>query len=81
MWGKEMCKWLAEDTITLYGAIIRLHFRYYCCFMEGYSTYIGTASTLHIVSFDFVLCATAALWKDIRFTWERHLRYIVGGQT
>ena len=29
----------------LYGAIIRLH-RYYCCFMERYSIYNGTASTL-----------------------------------
>ena len=29
--------------------------------------------------FDFV--DTAALWKDTRFTSERHLRYIVGGQT
>ena len=29
----------------LYGAIIRLHIRYYCCFMEGFSIYIGTAST------------------------------------
>ena len=24
--------------------------------------------------------AAAALWKDIRFTSELHLRYIVGGQ-
>ena len=31
----------------LYGAIIRLHIRYYCCFMEGYSIYIGTTSTLY----------------------------------
>ena len=30
MWGKEMGKWLAEDTIALYGEIIRLHIRYYC---------------------------------------------------
>ena len=29
-----------------YGAIIRLHIRYYCCFMEGFSIYIATASTL-----------------------------------
>ena len=29
----------------LYGAIIRLH-RSYGCFMEGYSIYIGTASTI-----------------------------------
>ena len=28
--------------------------------------------------FDFV--DTTALWKDIRFTSERHLRYVVGGQ-
>ena len=31
-------------------------------------------------SFDFILGATAALWKDIRFISKRHLRYIVGGQ-
>ena len=32
-------------------------------------------------SFDFILGTTAAAsWKDIRFTSERHLRYIVGGQ-
>ena len=30
-----------------YGAIIRLHIRWYCCFKEGYSIYIGKASTLH----------------------------------
>ena len=29
---------------------------------------------------DFILGATAALRKDIRFISERHLRYIVGGQ-
>ena len=29
-----------------YGAIIRLHIKYYCRFMEGYSVYIGKASTL-----------------------------------
>ena len=29
------------------GVIIRLHIRYYCCFMEGYSIYIGKASTLY----------------------------------
>ena len=38
--------------------------RRYRCFMEGL--------------FDFV--DTIALWKDIRFTSEQHLRYIVGGQ-
>ena len=31
-------------------------------------------------SYDFILGATAALWKDIRFISERHLRYIVGGK-
>ena len=31
-------------------------------------------------SFDFILGTTAASRKDIRFTSERHLRYIVGGQ-
>ena len=31
--------------------------------------------------FDSMLGTTAdLLWKDIRFTSERHLRYIVGGQ-
>ena len=25
MWGKEVDKWLAEDTTLHYGAIIRLH--------------------------------------------------------
>ena len=29
-------------------------------------------------SFDFILGTTAAFWKDIRFTSERHLRYIAG---
>ena len=28
----------------------------------------------------FDLIDTTALWKDIRFKSERHLRYIVGGQ-
>ena len=37
----------------------------YHCFMVRPFDFIGT---------------TAALWKDIRFTSERHLRYIVGGQ-
>ena len=32
-----------------YGSIIRLHIRYYRCFMEGYSIYIGTISTLYEV--------------------------------
>ena len=35
-------------------------------------------------SFDFIDRSTintaASSWKDIRFTSERHLRYIVGGQ-
>ena len=50
MWGKEMGKWLAEDTTALdYSAIIRLHIRcYYCSFMEGYSICIGKASTLRV---------------------------------
>ena len=30
-----------------YGAIIRLHIRCYCCLKEGYSIYIGKASTLY----------------------------------
>ena len=38
--------------------------RRYRCFMEGL--------------FDFI--DTSALWKGVRFTSERHLRYIVGGQ-
>ena len=28
--------------------------------------------------FDFI--DTTVLWKDIRYTSERHLRYFVGGQ-
>ena len=35
---------------------------------------------IYVRSFDFILGTTAALWKDIRSTSERHLRYIVGGQ-
>ena len=33
-----------------------------------------------VPSFDSILGTTAALWKDIRFPSESHLRYIVGGQ-
>ena len=53
MWGKEMgkYKWLVEDTTALRCAIIRLHTksRYTAAAalcMEGYSIYIGKASTL-----------------------------------
>ena len=38
--------------------------RRYHCFMEGLLDFIDTT----------------AFWKDIRFTSERHLRYIFGGQ-
>ena len=55
MSGKEMGKWLAEDTTTLWRDI-RLN-RYYC-FMKGYSIYIGTASTLY--------CRTAKIIIIIR---------------
>ena len=50
-----MGKWLAKDATLHYGAIIRLHmtYYYYCCFMEGYSIYIGTASTLYLRFFFF----------------------------
>ena len=43
-----MGKWLAKEPLLhYYGAIIQLHIiRYYGCFMEGYSVYLGTASTL-----------------------------------
>ena len=37
----------------------------------------GRCHCIMVRSFDFILGATAALWKDIRFTSER---YIVGGQ-
>ena len=41
----------------------------------------GRYHCIMVRSFDFILgAATAALRKDIRFTSERHLRYIVGGQ-
>ena len=38
----------------------------------------GRYHCIMVRSFDFILGATAALWKDIRFISERHLRYIVG---
>ena len=38
-----------------------------------------TALWCYHSTFSLVLL-TAALWKDIRFTSERHLRYVVGGQ-
>ena len=34
----------------------------------------------HSTSYLVLLRTAAALWKDIRFTSERHLRYFVGGQ-
>ena len=40
----------------------------------------GRYHFIMVRSFDFILGNTAALWKDIRFTSERHLRSIVGGQ-
>ena len=40
---------------------------------------VGGRSCFMVRSFDFI-GTTAALRKDIRFTSERHLRYIVGGQ-
>ena len=40
----------------------------------------GIYHCIMVRSLDFILGTTAALWKDIRFTSERHLRYIVGGQ-
>ena len=40
----------------------------------------GRYHCIIVRSFDFGIGATAALWKDIRFVSETHLRYIVGGQ-
>ena len=40
----------------------------------------GRYHCIMVRSFDFILGTTAALWNDIRFTSERYLRYIVGGQ-
>ena len=41
----------------------------------------GRYHCIMVRSFDFILGATtAALWKDIRFISERHVRYIVGGR-
>ena len=76
MWGKEMGKWLAEDTTALYGAIIRLH-RSYCCFMEGYSIYyIGTASRLYrrraknIIIIIIVTSAAGVKWAFYRSVFK-----------
>ena len=40
----------------------------------------GRYHCIMVRSFDFILGATGALTKDIRFISEMHLRYIVGGQ-
>ena len=51
MWGKEMGKWLAEDTTALWCD----HSTSYSCFMEGYSIFIGTVSTLYSVFSFFII--------------------------
>ena len=40
----------------------------------------GRYHCIMVRSFDFILGTTAALWKGVRFTSERHLRYIAGGK-
>ena len=60
----------------LYGGIIRLHIYY--CFMEGYSIYIGTASTLYCRRATIIIRIDIQL-IDIRYTnlWTDQLEYSI----